>query len=348
LCFESAKMMIISCSETQQDTIRVSIIPIKESIRINSYSLPEVRHISAKDTVKHTRQQVSIAYNAALIDTTAVCSRNSIADITFWDPDSFVFRMESGYTTGFPALFIEKSRQIQTRERISLIEHLKQGEALPLNPIHDDWIIGVLLMCVILFSIIRTASKNIWSWAARFFLFKGIKDSSSRETGGLFQGPSKTINLISFLIIGLFIYIAASYYNVNPAGIKGFYFWLICLGIIISAYTLRYFVCIITGYMSGKSAVFKDYLLGVNLFYRFSALLLCVLIVLMSYTTLIPVKESLTAGIAGLGIMYFFRVLRLFIIYLNRNISIFYLILYLCTLEILPVVISVKYFTGLV
>ena len=47
-------------------------------------------------------------------------------------------------------------------------------------------------------------------------------------------------------------------------------------------------------------------------------------------------------------LMYSIRVIRLLIIFLNRNISIFYLILYLCALEILPVLIVVKYFTGLV
>jgi hypothetical protein len=46
--------------------------------------------------------------------------------------------------------------------------------------------------------------------------------------------------------------------------------------------------------------------------------------------------------------MYLIRVIRLIIIFLNRNISIFYLILYLCALEILPVLIVIKYFTGLV
>ncbi len=53
-------------------------------------------------------------------------------------------------------------------------------------------------------------------------------------------------------------------------------------------------------------------------------------------------------GIIVLGILYLIRVLRLFVIFINRNISILYLILYLCALEILPILISVKYISGLV
>ena len=68
----------------------------------------------------------------------------------------------------------------------------------------------------------------------------------------------------------------------------------------------------------------------------------------MSYTRILPVRDFVEAGIIVLGFMYLVRVIRLLIIFLNRNISIFYLILYLCALEILPVLIVVKYFTGLV
>lgn len=338
-------MMIVSCSELQQNTVRVPQIEIKESIRLKTFSLPEVRQLSPKDTGKHIFIPAPVTF---LADTTSVCSRNSISDVSFYDPDNIVSKMGPTPYNGFPVIFIEKSAQIQNKEKTSLVEHLKQGENLPLNTVHQDWIIGIILLCVLLYSVIRKKSKNLLAEAARFFLFKGINDSSSRESGGLFLGPSKILNLISFLIIGLFSYIAASYYNVIPVGIKGFSFWLICLGIIFSAVTLRYLVCIITGYISGERVVFKDYLLGVYLSYRFTALLLFVLIILMSYTMLLPVKESIIAGIAVLGIMYLFRVFRLLKIYLKRNISIFYLILYLCTLEILPVVISVKYFTGLV
>lgn len=338
-------MMIISCSELQQDTVGVIKIEIKESVRLKTFSLPEIRQLPLKDTGKHTFTPVPASF---LADTTSVCSRNSIADVTFYDPDNIVSKMESTPYNGFPIIFIEKSARIRNKEKTSLVEHLKQGENLPLNTIHQDWIIMIILLCAFLFSVIRNTSKNILAEAARFFLFKGINDSSSRETVRLFFGPSKVLNMISFLIIGLFSYMAASYYNIIPAGIKGFSLWLICLGIIFSAVTLRYLICIITGYMSGERVVFKDYLLGVYLSYRFTALLLFVLIILMSYTMLIPVRESIIAGIAVLGIMYFFRIFRLLKIYLKRKISIFYLILYLCTLEILPVVISVKYITGLV
>ena len=78
----------------------------------------------------------------------------------------------------------------------------------------------------------------------RFFLFRGINDPSSRDIGGLFNWQSTILNLISFLIIGLFAYCAASYYDLIPSGISGIIFWLISVGIIIiCCYFTTYCMC---------------------------------------------------------------------------------------------------------
>ncbi|MGD0753970.1 MAG: DUF4271 domain-containing protein, partial [Bacteroidales bacterium] len=99
---------------------------------------------------------------------------------------------------------------------------------------------------------------------------------------------------------------------------------------------------------SEEKEVFMKYLFGIYQSYRYGAIFLFVIIILMSYTRILPVRDYIISGIIVLGLMYLLRVIRLLIIFINRNISIFYLILYLCALEILPVLIVVKYFTGLV
>ncbi len=282
------------------------------------------------------------------VDTTSVCSRNSIADITFYDTGNFIRKMNSSVPDQFPYVFIEKNRKIESESRTILLKHLKQGQDLPSRPLHNDWIIGIVLFAAFLYLLIRTTSKSLIPDVYRFFLFRGINDPSSRDIGGLFHWQSTILNLISFLILAVFAYSAASYYNLFPSGISGILLWLISFGVIVTAVTLRHIVCIITGNISGENEVFREYLLGIYQFYRFSALLMFVIVILISYTTILPLQVTIISGIVVLGIMYLIRVIRLMIIFLNRNISIFYLILYLCALEILPVVICVKYFTGLV
>jgi hypothetical protein len=341
-------MMIISCSDTQQDTVKGRNIVLKDSFGIKSDSASIIKTPLSNDSVIHKLESAPKTAVIDFTDSTSVCGRNSIADITFYDSNNIVTKLEPGSSNGSPFLFIQKNKEMQIEARASLMKHLKTGQDLPVQPHHEDWRIWVILIAVFLYSLIRTTSKSMLPGVSRFFLLRGINDPSSRDIGGLFHWQSTILNLISFLIIGLFAYCVSSYYDFIPSGIRGIIFWLISVGIVISAVTLRHIVCLITGNASGEKEVFMEYLLGVYQSYRFSALFLFILIILMSYTALFPVRVYFISGIIVLGIIYLVRVSRLMIIFINRNISIFYLILYLCALEILPVLISVKYFTGLV
>jgi hypothetical protein len=337
---------MIPISDSQQDTVRFSISLIKESVRTNTYSPPPVRQIPLTDTGKHSfPTAVFVPFST---DTISVCTRNSIEDVTFYNRDNVVFKIASGSDKQFPFIFTQKVLQQQAEEKAFLIKQLRPGNDLPANPLHTDWMILIILVAALLYSLIKATSKRMMFDFDKFFLFRGIKDSGSRDKGGLFQWQSTILNLSSFLITGLFGYLAASYYDFIPSGFKGFIIWLIALGMISLAITMRHIVCVITGSASGQREIFSQYLLSIYQSYRFGALFLFIIIILMAYTRILPAGVFIISGIITVGMMYLIRVIRLLIIFLNRNISIFYLILYLCALEILPVLIVIKYFTGLV
>ena len=329
-------MMHLSCPDIQQDTILVGNIVTQDTTKIFI------------DSVHHKTVQFAKPTPFIYADTTMVCARNSIVDITFHDSTDLLTIPELPISTKFPFVFVEKNRLRQEKEFSSLVNHLKPGYEIPKQPLHEDWIIGIIFLVVLLYSIILTTSKDILPGVKKFFMFRGIADSSLRDSGGVFHWQSSLKNFISFLIIGLFIYSACSYFEIIPSGINGVFTWATIVCLIIVIVTLRHFVCYITGNASGERDAFREYITGIYQTYRFCALLLFIIIIMMLYTVLFPVKVYFIAGIVVIGIMYLIRTIRLLIIFLNKKISIFYLILYLCALEILPVLVSVKYFTNLV
>jgi hypothetical protein len=175
---------------------------------------------------------------------------------------------------------------------------------------------------------------------------RGINESKAYETGSLFYWQSTIINFASFLIIGLFIYCVAAFYDFIPEVVPPFVFFLLSLGIVISAITSRHIICTVAGNLSGEYNMFNEYIMTVYHSYRFSAIAEIILLVMILYTTFISPIVFLIAGIIVFCIFYLYRISRLSIIFIKRNISILYLILYLCALEILPVLILIKYFTG--
>ena len=341
-------MMISSYPILQQDTLKVNKVILNDSVKLKADSSSAVRKLTSKDTLKHILVRIPKPTVTVPVDTTLVCRRNSINDVTFYDSTNFIRTLKQSPGNRFLYIISEQNKIKQEKERAILVKHLKPGIALPPQPLHADWIILIILISAVFYSLLRSTSKTIIPGVARFFMFRGINDPASRDTGGLFHWQSTILNLVSFIIISLFVYCAAAFYDFIPSHLPGMIFWLISLGIIIAAVTLRHFVCVITGSISGQRDVFREYLVGIYQSYRFSAIILLFIVIFLTYTFFLPAKVYFISGIVILILMYLIRVIRLLIIFINRNISVFYLILYLCALEILPVVISIKYFTGLV
>jgi len=341
-------MMIISCPDIQQDTIPRKAASSQDSSLGKTVSGSGITAIQSNDSSRPRTAALSQSVLPDAADTTSVCSRNIIADVTFYDFNNFVRRLGYGHTDEFPFVFINKTNQFRSEQHALLLKQLKPGKELPPRPLHTDWMIIIILASAFLFSVVKSSSRRMLTYFERIFVFKGVNDSSTRDVTGLFHWQSTILNLISFIIIALFGYSVATYYGIIPAGFRGILAWLIAVGIISIAVTVRHTVCFITGAASGQQELFREYLLGIYHSYRFGAVFLFVFIIMMSYTEILPEKDYIISGIIILCIIYLIRVIRLLIIFLNRSVSIFYLILYLCALEILPVLIIVKYFTGLV
>ncbi len=325
-----------------QDSVKLRTDNLLQKIRLSTDS------VVIADSVPH-KKLISAPENLLLypVDTTAICTRNAISDVTFYDSLNILTRLDQSYVNGFPFHYIESNKLSEAKSREVLTRHLKEGRELPVRPFHGDWIIAAVLFAGFLYSLIHTFSKKLFKGVTRFFLFRTIGDTASREYGEIFHWQSTVINLTTFINLALFAYCSALYYDFIPGGISDFLFWLIDLAIIITVITIRHIICIAAGNLSGEREAFTEYMVTVYLSYRYMAMILFVLVILLAYSRIFPPKILFSAGFYITGALYLMRIIRLAIIFIKRNISILYLILYLCALEFLPVLVTLKYFTGL-
>ncbi len=340
-------------SFTTQDTIKPQLV-----IRINTDKLiPDSvfrkldeapAHIKYIDSLRLTRKISTAFPKITITDTTSVCSRNSIADVTFSDSLGLARNLQPFPRGQFPIQYAENTGTVSNDHTLTIIQPLKEGVLLPEKPLHHDWIIGTIFISAFLWLVVRTTTRSMFTDLTRFLLFRGVNESSSRDTGSLFYWQSTILNFVSFLVIGLFGYCIAAYYNLLPEGIKPFLFMLLSLGIVIFSITSRHFICLAAGNLSSETEAFNEYLMTIYQSYRFSSILIFVILVCLVYTIILPPQVYFIAGAIVLIIFYLYRITRLFLIFTRRNISILYLILYLCALEILPVLILLKYTTGLI
>lgn len=334
----------------QQDTISPKIVVRIRTDKLLSDSVfrkfdEKPAHIKEAEARRLARQVIPA--EAMPVDTVSVCPRNTIADVTFYDSLNFVRDIKIYPEGTIPFRITQKSGTQPELFRTAVISDLKNGKPLPLKTIHPDWLIGLIFVVVWFFVIVRRATRNMRPEISRFFLLRGVNEPVSRDVGSLFYWQSTITNFISFLTISIFGYCVAAYYEIIPPGIPAALSVAAIFGIVAVCITLRHFVCFITGRLSGETEAFNEYILNIYQSYRFFSFLIFIIILLLVYTVFCPPEICFMAGIAFAAVFYIYRILRLILIFIKRDISIFYLILYFCALEILPALILAKYLSSL-
>jgi hypothetical protein len=101
------------------------------------------------------------------------------------------------------------------------------------------------------------------------------------------------------------------------------------------------------GWLTGQTDLWDEYIITIYQTYRYTAFAFFILVIFLAYSEILPYKAFFIIGYIAFVALYLMRIARLFLIFLKRNVSILYLILYLCALEFLPVAVLIRYVTGL-
>lgn len=336
-----------------QDSIKPDLV-----VRINTRSLINdsvfrniERHLDSvvepvapkKRTAPATVSETGVP--EALPDTTAVCSRNIVADITFSDSSGYAAFISPGFRNQLPWYVAEKLER-ENRKETFVIRDLKEGKVLTDSLFSHDWIIIVIFFTALVAGFIRNTSRSLLPGLSSFFLFRGIGDPSSRDTSILFRWHTLLLYFVSLLTIALFIHFASEYYGLTP-GMPPFLYLALLFFSLIALVTVRYFIITLISFISEQREIFNEYLVTIYQSYNYLALILFFIIVMLTYSALKASGALLAAGFISFAILYVIRTTRLFFIFIKRSVSTFYLILYLCALEILPVLVFWKYLTSL-
>ncbi|HBE40789.1 MAG TPA: hypothetical protein DDW27_06215 [Bacteroidales bacterium] len=275
----------------------------------------------------------------------SVSLKNRVGDVIYSGNQDQINNFYHGHKYLFPFNYIGTDRQFSTSAIIT--SHLRDGKTIPKQPFNEDWIIAVVVLSAFVYSALSALPGKSLNNIKAFLLFRGIGDPASRERTVFFHWKSTLINFVTFSNIALFAYLSTDYHNFNPTGISGIILWLVFLVIIALSVTFRNIICFLVGNITDETVIFGEYLSTVYQAYQVTGFFLFLLSVLLTYTNLFHPETLFTTGIIFISAFYIMRIMRLFFIFLKHNISILYLILYLCALEFLPVLIVLRYLTNL-
>lgn len=247
---------------------------------------------------------------------------------------------------GEPILLIGGSQFIESRNELEFVASAinNEGLHLPQRPItgnNYDWIILLLLVALALFASVRTKwnkymvnlfqSTLNYSTALRMY-----QEKNSSHFYGAFQ-----LDVIFYLVFSAFTVQVLNYFRIDFP-YQNFFLFLFCLVAIIAFFSVKNTIYRFMGFLTGKKNETGEYLFNTNNFKRVAGLILLPLVAVIAFYPYGKENIPVTTGIFVVLILYSLLVFRGFIILLRKQFSIFYLFLYFCTLEFLPLVLLYK------
>ncbi len=204
-----------------------------------------------------------------------------------------------------------------------------------------SWILGLIILSAFIFAWVklffnknyRTIIKSGYNYNYSVKLFKEANSGSKRV--------SSFLNLIFVLNTSIFIYLFAGYLKVNLPimDFKLIGFLILSITII---YSIKYLVIKFIGFVFSSDLIASEYISNIWLFNKLLGISLFPIIITLPYINSSMKMPLAYIGLATILIFFIFRIIRSFQIVFQIKLSIIYWILYLCTLEILPVFVLSK------
>jgi hypothetical protein len=155
------------------------------------------------------------------------------------------------------------------------------------------------------------------------------------------------LNFVFYMNFAMFIFLTIKLlgYDTN---LQEWKIYLLIFSLLLIIYTGKSFVFNILGFIFNSKQTVNEYITNISIYNKILGVFLFPIIIAIPYISLQFKLPLMYIGIITIGISLIFRFLRAFQIAFKIKLSIFYLILYLCALEILPILIIGKMINNIV
>lgn len=220
------------------------------------------------------------------------------------------------------------------------------AETIARDIYRSDWIFVLLMIPLLIYIIVSVAEKYSLARIINIVFRNKYAITSYRNINPGIELFQVLLGVLSMISLATFMLFLEVHYDITFFGLKPFSLLLFNLLLVSIIMLFRYMVIIIAGAVTRTRDLFREYLFSVSRNFKLIGILLMIMNIFIAYLAGLPDKYLIYASFVMIGIILFFRLIRLVHIFLLRRFSLFYLILYLCTLEFLPALILVRYLSG--
>ncbi len=214
---------------------------------------------------------------------------------------------------------------------------------LPLKRTTPDWFILALFITIGFFTWLKLINGKIIQQLFAAFFNNSVTNQIVRDENILVQKASVLLSLVFYFAAALLLYQISIYFNWEYKIIgKGLVRFIIFILFVASAYSFKMVFLKILSIIFGTDRLVSTYLFNIFLINNVIGISLIPLIMMIAFFPLATAYFVWT-GIGLLLASFIYRLFRGIIIWTSSGrFSLYYLILYLCALEIAPLLIIFK------
>lgn len=214
----------------------------------------------------------------------------------------------------------------------------------PLKTGTESWQVIILVIAVLMLGIARAFSNNRYKLGLKALINYGVAQEITREEQVFFHRSNVLLSIAHTLTLSLFLYQIKRMVLNETSEPEGFNSFLVIVGGIVIIYLVKYIFSKVLLFIFNDTASTSEYIFNISLYNNLLGVIL-IPILCVNYFTVFSFQPFLFYVVVPLGLLVFlFRLIRLFSIGRSRGVLYVYIFLYICTLEILPLVVLYRIF----
>jgi len=210
-----------------------------------------------------------------------------------------------------------------------------------------DWMFWPMLALVVYFIITRYRHLTFINQTVASVFYPRMSARLMKEKNESTSPIIQSLLFFYFVTTGLFVYMAMNFYGLYISYAHGFISFLAISLFITLVYFIKIASIKILGFVFQQRKVVDEYLHNLKLFNITTGIILLPITISIPFLNAYLVDEVhlIQTGFFVYIIIFIFKLLRGFFVSYRQSVSIFYILLYLCTLEILPLALLLRIVT---
>lgn len=234
------------------------------------------------------------------------------------------------------------TQPVQTTRATPIPTTDKVKSTMPDEAASKNYLFWVFFLVLAFFTTVVSIARKRLEQSYRAFLNDNFLRQLHRVNQGSFSLSYFLLYLSFFLNAGIFIFLAANYFGANLPQNFGWVF-LICLGVAL-AFLLKHLMLFFIQIVFPISKEIKLYSFSIMVFSIILGIVLLPINILGAFAPVGLMKIAIWGGLGAILVIYLFRSLRgLSIASKYIMLHSFHFLLYLCAVEILPIVVLLKF-----